>query len=94
MRITATQTRIITERIQQYLGDSAEIWLFGSRLHENKRGGDVDIYVETSAGVLLNELRCKIELEELLDLPVDLIVRQPGESSPIALIAKTEGVRL
>jgi hypothetical protein len=39
----------------------------------------------------MNELRCKLNLEESLDLPFDLIVRRPGENSPIAEIARTVG---
>lgn len=70
------------------------MWLFGSRVDDQRRGGDVDIYVETSSHSILNELRCKIDLEETLDLPVDLIVRTPGNTSPIAMIAKQKGLRL
>lgn len=94
MRITLTQTRLITECIHHHLGDAAQVWLFGSRLEDHKRGGDVDIYVETGPHPIMNELRCKLNLEETLDMPVDLIVRWPDENSPIAIIAKTEGVAL
>lgn len=54
----------------------------------------MDLYVETQDHPLRNELRCKIELEEMLDMPVDLIVRGIGEDTPIAGIAKREGVSL
>lgn len=91
MRITPEQTRFIAESIRQHLGDSTRIWLFGSRLDDRKVGGDVDIYVEVPTHSLLNKIRCKLRLEERLDLPVDLIIRQPGENSPIAQIARTEG---
>jgi len=43
---------------------------------------------------LLDEIRCKIKIEEELDMPVDLIVRQPVDNSLIAKIAKTEGCRI
>ncbi|PIQ13032.1 MAG: nucleotidyltransferase domain-containing protein [Hydrogenophilales bacterium CG_4_10_14_3_um_filter_58_23] len=94
MRLTPAQTRQITECIHHHLGDAAQVWLFGSRLEDNKRGGDVDIYVETGPHPIMNELRCKMNLEETLDMPIDLIVRRPDEDSSIALIAKTEGVAL
>jgi hypothetical protein len=41
-----------------------------------------------------DELRCKIALEEVLDMPVDLLVRRFQEDSPIARIAKGQGQRL
>ena len=94
MRINPEQTQIICKQIHKYLGDSAAIWLFGSRVIDNTRGGDVDLYVEAAPHPLLNEIRCKIELEEGLDLPVDLVVRQPFDASPIARIARTQGRRL
>lgn len=94
MRITPAQANTISERIHRHLGKSAAIWLFGSRIDDNARGGDIDLYVETGSHPLLNELRCKVELEENLDMPVDLIVRPPADSSPIATIAKMHGIRL
>ena len=42
----------------------------------------------------MSELRCKHVLEDALEAPIDLIVRAPGDASPIALIAKTEGIAL
>ena len=92
MRMTAEQVEFIAQSIRRHLGSSARIWLFGSRLDEAKKGGDVDLYVETEPHPLRSELRCKIELEETLDMAVDLIVRGFDERSPIALIAKRDGV--
>jgi UDP-N-acetyl-D-galactosamine dehydrogenase len=39
---------MIRQRIHQHLGASAAIWLFGSRIDDRKRGGDVDLYVEAT----------------------------------------------
>jgi len=94
MRLTPEQTRAIFGSVQRHLGESARIWLFGSRLDDKKKGGDLDLYVEADVHSLRKELRCKIELEELLDMPVDLVVRGFGENAPIARIAKSEGVRI
>lgn len=94
MRLTLSQAQQITEIIHHHVGNSARIWLFGSRLDDQRRGGDLDLYVEAEPQSIMNELRCKLSLEECLDLPVDLIVRRPGDSSPIAQIAKTAGLPL
>ena len=94
MRISPDQTHIICKQIHQHLGSSATIWLFGSRVNDHKKGGDVDLYVEASPHALLDEIRCKIELEEILDMPVDLIVRRPFDDSLIANIAKGQGLKL
>jgi hypothetical protein len=42
----------------------------------------------------MSTLLCKIELEERLDIPVDLIVKPYGDQSFIAIIAKAEGILL
>jgi predicted nucleotidyltransferase len=94
MRLAPEQAAMVAGSIKRHLGEHARIWLFGSRLDNSKRGGDLDLYVETHPHPLTNELRCKIELEEALDLPVDLIVRTFEDDTPIAVIAKRRGVRL
>ena len=94
MRIKPEQARLIFHCIHHPLGDGARVWLFGSRVNDDKRGGDIDLYVETTSHPLMNELRCKYALEDALDTPIDLIVRAPGDASPIGIIAKTEGIAL
>jgi len=94
MRLTLSQTQLITDGVHRHFGAQAKIWLFGSRTDDCKRGGDVDLYVETDRPELLRELRCKISLEEALDLHVDLVVKKPGQSHPIHAIARAEGVLL
>jgi predicted nucleotidyltransferase len=95
MRLTKSQIDAIRSATSQNFGEGALIWLFGSRLDDNKRGGDVDLYVETtSQNTLMTELRCKIALEDSLDLSVDLLVKEPGKDKPIYNLAKAQGVRL
>ena len=94
MRLTPDQTRIIKDTIHRVLDPNAQVWLFGSRIDENRRGGDVDLYVETDRPRLLAELQCKANLEEALDLHVDLVIRQPERDHPIYSIAKAEGIPL
>jgi predicted nucleotidyltransferase len=93
-RLDSRQVRIIADTVHRYLGEAARIWLFGSRLESQQRGGDVDLYVEAPPHALMDELRCKIHLEEALDLPVDLIVRPRGDEDAIARIAKQKGILL
>ncbi len=95
MRITATQRAAIRSATTEYFGPQVQVWLFGSRADDAKRGGDVDLYVEPAQeNTLISTLRCKIALEDSLDLHVDLIVKEPGKDKPIYQLAKTKGVRL
>jgi predicted nucleotidyltransferase len=94
MRLTLAQIDTIKSTAQAVLGEGVQVTLFGSRVHDTQKGGDVDLYVETTQPDLMKKIRCKVSLQDQLDMPVDLIVKPFGDSSPIALIAKQEGIRL
>jgi predicted nucleotidyltransferase len=94
MRLTPTQIDTIKSTVQAVLGEGAQATLFGSRVHDSQKGGDVDLYVEIAQPDLMKKIRCKVSLQDQLDMPVDLIVKPYGDHSPIALIAKHEGIRL
>lgn len=95
MRLTNAQIDIIRKAIRHIFGQDALIWLFGSRVDDSKRGGDVDLYIETMhRNTLISALRCKSALEDSLDLSVDLVVKEPGKDKPIYNLAKAHGVRL
>jgi len=42
MRLTPTQARVILSCVRQQFGADAQVKLFGSRLDDSLRGGDVD----------------------------------------------------
>ena len=94
MRLTSTQIQTIKSTAAAVLGEGARVTLFGSRLDDLKKGGDVDLYIEVPEPRLMQKIRCKVQLQEQLDMPVDLIVKSPGDLSPISLIARNEGVLL
>ena len=92
MRISSEAANQALSIISQQFGDDAMVWLFGSRANDAKRGGDVDIYVESDSSDLMQKVKCQSQLVDLFDLNVDLIVG--NGSQPIHRIAKETGVRL
>ena len=96
MRLSPEQQAIIRRCVLEYFGAQARVWLFGSRVRDDASGGDVDLLVEAPARCALgDQLRLKVQLEQALGLPVDLISVQPGtEPPPIARIAQLTGVLL
>lgn len=94
MRLNETQTALIRNCIRQSFGPRSRAWLFGSRTDDRRRGGDVDLYVEPEHTDLRTELYCKVKLQELLDLDVDLVVKRPGDELPIHAIARETGITL
>ena len=96
MRLSVAQTRQITHTVRQLAGGTAEVYLFGSRLDDNARGGDVDLLIESAAPLgLLQRARIKMELEAALSLPVDIVVHRQGVPlHPIDIEVRATGVRL
>lgn len=95
MRLSATQREQVIQTTRQNFGVDANVWLFGSRTNDARRGGDVDLYVETAqSDTFMPTLRCKIALEDSLDLHVDLIVNNHTKDEPIYQIAKRQGIQL
>lgn len=94
MRLTPAQIDTIKSTAAAVLGAGVRVTLFGSRLDDHQKGGDVDLYIEVPEPCLVQKVRCKVQLQDQLDMPVDLIVKALGDTSPISLIAKKEGIVL
>ncbi len=46
MRLSDADIAVIRALVRTRFGQDSRIWLFGSRLDDNARGGDIDLYVE------------------------------------------------
>ncbi|MGH8436335.1 MAG: nucleotidyltransferase family protein [Pseudomonas sp.] len=66
------------------------VWLYGSRLDDARRGGDVDLLIRSTPPIsLLQRARIKSELEQKLGMPVDILATPAaGVTSPFATIAQ------
>jgi predicted nucleotidyltransferase len=99
MRLTAEQVDIIRQTAHQRFGDGTRVWLFGSRVDDSARGGDIDLLVEITAQPD-NAFRESIALETDLQLAlgdqkIDILLHHPGNSeTPIHRIARNSGVEL
>ena len=95
MRLTPDQTQAIRQRSHRHIGEHARTCIFGLRVDDSHRGGDVDLYVEpATAPNLTAPLRCRREWANALDLNVGFIVPQPGRDLPSYRIAKCSGLPL
>lgn len=95
MRLTQDEQWLIKRIVAEIFGDDAELWLFGSRVDDAKRGGDVDLYVVplSQDDLFMKRVRCLGRLEAVLLYPVDLVVHEAGRDLPIYRIA-AQGIRL
>lgn len=89
MRITPQQHAAIIKTIRDFIPDGKVI-LFGSRVDDTRRGGDIDLFVETNAKPSLeSRLLLQYKLMTAYDVHVDLIVKDvKDEDQPIHEIAK------
>jgi predicted nucleotidyltransferase len=96
MRLNRDQIATIRQVLQDIAGEDARAIVFGSRLRDDAKGGDLDLLVESDFGLgLLQRARIKLALETQLGLPVDVIALQRGkEPAPFQRIAMESGVPL
>ena len=94
MRISQEQRKIIIDTVRGAIPD-AKIFLFGSRADDSKRGGDIDLYVETESQMnRMSVARLRGDIEDALEIKVDVIVNDHHKTEPIYNIAKNTGVVL
>jgi predicted nucleotidyltransferase len=96
MRLTAAQIRMIIGAVSDLAGTDANVYLFGSRLDDQARGGDVDLLIESARPLsVLDRARITHTLEQQLGLPVDVIaVTRGADPTPFQQIARARGSRL
>ncbi len=95
MRLTDAEIRTIKSLVAEHLGAGAEVRLFGSRVDDRVRGGDIDLLVTVPEPVpSMAELRRNAALEAALgDQRVDLLIHAGTDTPrPIERIAYREGV--
>lgn len=99
MRLGDAEQNQIIQTARKYLGDSARVWLFGSRVDDAVQGGDIDLLMETPA-IVSDRVRLVTQLQADLQLAmgvqkIDLILIDPSTPAlPIHQVAKTHGVEL
>lgn len=104
MRLTPEQREIIRQATATAFGADARVWLFGSRVDERKRGGDIDLLVQPAhaggePGEAVVALTRKLRLLGLLERQlgerkVDVIIEVPGDTRDNVQIAHATGIQL
>lgn len=99
MRLTESQVQMIKQVVAMLAGESAQVILFGSRVDDDKKGGDVDLLV-----TLWDEVDHPAELSAKISArlmrlfqgrKVDVLLSAPNlKTLPIHSVAKHKGVIL
>ncbi|MFP4487398.1 MAG: nucleotidyltransferase domain-containing protein [Campylobacterales bacterium] len=97
MRLLEQQKNAIKQKALKYFGDDVNVYIFGSRMDDTKRGGDIDIYIK--AKPLDNMLDVKIDYLQALEgelgkQKIDVVIDDGKAQKVIYEIARREGVEL
>lgn len=99
MRLSPAQITAIRQSAAQLAGDTARVWLFGSRVRDDARGGDVDLLLELDSPVaepaqLAARLAAQVS-RAMYGRKVDVLIKAPNlRHLPIHSIALAEGILL
>jgi predicted nucleotidyltransferase len=99
MRLTPAQINTIKSTATAVLGEGAQVTLFGSRVNDAAKGGDIDLLFELNEPVINKPLlvgKIYVKLIRLLgDRKIDILIKDPNSpAADVFDMAKIHGVRL
>lgn len=99
MRLSEAQRRVIRQLTSEFVGDDARVLLFGSRVDDTARGGDIDLFVQSPHPVPARfdaEIRLGARQERALGgQHVDLLLVDPQTPmQPVHHVALATGLAL
>ncbi len=100
MRLTQQQQDIIKDKVKETFGTQAQILLFGSRINDHNRGGDIDLLIELEQPIE-ETLQKNLSLNAALQIAmgglqkIDIITHVKDTiEAPIHKAARETGIRL
>ena len=95
MRLSAQEAGAIREEVRR-LDGAAEIYLYGSRVDDAARGGDIDLLVISDTLGFRDVLRLRTRILDRIGWQqLDLLVRRRDQmADPMAALARETGARL
>jgi predicted nucleotidyltransferase len=101
MRLTPMQIQILKKAFNEVFGTDASLMLFGSRVDDNRHGGDIDLYVTGFDQSIEKQLKAKLKFlakvkQQIGEQRIDLVFSQSSDQPvmPIHKIAEKTGVEL
>lgn len=98
VRLSSKEIETLVDTAHQCFGSTSRIWLYGSRVDDKKKGGDIDLYIETDREK--NIVASILEMRRLIwqtfgEQKIDILVRETSKKmSAMHTIAKESGYEL
>ncbi len=93
MRLQEHEREIIKQIVRNFDQD-AEIYLFGSRVYDNQKGGDIDLLIISDKINNADKRKLRLRLyDELGEQKIDIVLAKDKEK-PFTRIVLNEGVLL
>jgi len=99
MRLTKQQAHAIKQTVAEVLGAQATVRLFGSRVDDAARGGDIDLYIHIDQPIerpacISALIQAKL-IRRIGERKVDILLDAPNlKHAPIHQVAEHTGVPL
>lgn len=97
MRLSTTEKDIIIETIKKWFGSKTVTLLFGSRINDQLKGGDIDLLIipANQDNPYMSKINLLTELKLALgDQKIDIIIKRANDKRPIIETALKEGIIL
>ena len=81
MRLSEQHQVLIFRALKKHFGEQSRIWLFGSRVDDSARGGDIDLYIEpevqSPAGIVDARIAAMVDIyQQLGEQKIDLVINR------------------
>ena len=95
MRLTFFEIQAIQICLAKFFSKS-KIYLFGSRVDDNKKGGDIDLYIETDlTDIFQRKNDFSVQLQQQIgEQKIDILINNGSEKKIIFKTAKETGVEI
>lgn len=98
MRIATIEKTIIKAAVKKHFGGKADVYLFGSRVYDDRKGGDIDLYITTdmpTTAIIREKIAFLVDMEKGLgEQKIDIVINNHTKQKPIYEIAEQDGVKL
>jgi predicted nucleotidyltransferase len=94
MRLSEKEKTTILKAVAEF-DATAPVYLFGSRVHDQKKGGDIDLLVLSEHLDLSAKLKIKARIfQSLEEQKIDIIIAAPGTPDPFVQMVLEDGQKL